>query len=143
MSCEVCASKGLLGLSRGQNYLPLATLECSGCFGSKARRPRWRVASLRRRSSGCISDRIGRFAVGVGFKLPDTMRKASLMGLSIMRVWVLLHQNGTQYSAVEWTRVRMPVRRMSAPAPQLDTASRLRSVTRDVTFLRKFPRCRR
>ena len=91
--------KGRLDLSRGRNSLALATLECSGCFGSKARRPRWRVASLRRRSASCIPDRIGRFAVGVGFKHPDAIRKASLMGLSIMRVWVLRHQAGTQYSA--------------------------------------------
>ena len=86
MSCEACVPKGRLDLSRGRNCLALAILECSGCFGSKARRPRWRVASLRRRSAGCVPNRIGRFAVGVGFKHPDTIRKASLMGLSIMRV---------------------------------------------------------
>ena len=55
--------KSRLDLSRGQNSLTLATSECSGCFGFKARRPKWRVASLRRRSAGCMPDKMARFAV--------------------------------------------------------------------------------
>ena len=46
------------------------------------------------------------------------------------------HQTGPQYSAVECTRARVAVRRVVAPAPQPEPASRLRSATRDVSFLR-------
>ena len=47
-----------------------------------------------------------------------------------------------QYSAVECTRARVAIRRV-APAHQPEPASRLRSATRDVSFLRSYSRCRR
>ena len=52
------------------------------------------------------------------------------------------HQTGVQYSAVECTKARVAIRRVVAPAPQPDPASRLRSATRDVSFLRSDSRCR-
>jgi len=68
------------------------------------------------------------------------------MAGSMRRVWALRHQRhqtGTQYSAVECTRTRVAVRNVVAPAPQPEPASRLRSATRDVNFLRSVSRCRR
>jgi len=61
---------------------------------------------------------------------------------SMRRVWALRHQTGAQYSAVDWTRARVAIRRVVAPAPQPEPASRLRSVMRDVSFLRSDSRCR-
>jgi len=55
----------------------------------------------------------------------------------------LRHQTGAQYSAVEWTKAMVAVRNVVAPAPQPEPASRLRSATRDVSFLRSDSRCRR
>jgi len=58
------------------------------------------------------------------------------------RVWALRHQTGVQYSAVEWTRAKVVVRRVVAPAPQPEPTSCRRSATRDVNFLRSGSRCR-
>jgi len=44
---------------------------------------------------------------------------------------------------VEWTRARVAIRRVVAPAPQSVPAGRLRSATHDVSFLRSESRCRR
>jgi len=43
---------------------------------------------------------------------------------------------GAQYSAVEWTRAKVAVLNIIAPAPQPELASHLRSMTCDVSFLR-------
>ena len=107
-----------------------------GCPGSMARRPRDCVARLRGSSAGWMPARIGRLSTGVGRRHPVTIRKVSLMVGSIRRVWALRHQTGAQYSAVEWTRARVAVRNVVAPAPQPEPASRLRSATRYVSFLR-------
>ena len=58
-------------------------------------------------------------------------------------VWALRHQAGAQYSAVECTKARVAIRRVVTPARQPEPASRLRSATRDVSFLRSDSRCRR
>ena len=63
---------------------------------------------------GCLR---GRLSAGVGRRHPVTIRKASLMVGSIKRVWALRHHTGAQYSAVEWTRTRVAVRNVVAPAP--------------------------
>jgi len=63
------------------------------------------------------------------------------MSESIRQVRALRHQTGAQYSAVEWTRARVAVRRVVAPAPQPEPASRLRSATCDVNFLRSDSKC--
>jgi len=55
----------------------------------------------------------------------------------------LRHQTGVQHSAAECTRARLAICRVGAPAPQPDPVSRLRSTTRDVSFLRIDSRCRR
>ena len=52
------------------------------------------------------------------------------------RVCELRHQTGAQYSAVEWTRARVAVRRVFAPVPHPEPASRLKSATRADSFLR-------
>jgi len=85
--------------------------------------------------------RIGKLSAGVGSRHPVTICKTSLMVGTIRRVWALQHQTGVQYSAVEWTRARVAVRKVVAPAPQPDPASRLRSATRDVSVLRSDSRC--
>jgi len=87
--------------------------------------------------------RIGRLSAGVGRRHPVTIRKASLMAGLVRQAWALRHQSGAQCSAVECTRAKVDFRRAVAPAPQPEAASRLRSATRDVSFLRSDSRCRR
>jgi len=87
-------------------------------------------------SAGWMPARIGRLSTGVGRRHPVTCCRASLMTESVRRVWALRHQAGVQYSAVEWTRAKVAVRSVVVPAPQPEPASRLKSVTRDVRFLR-------
>jgi len=117
--------------------------EWSRCPGSMARHPRDSVAPLRRSSAGWMPARIERLSAGLGRRHTVTIRKASLMMGSMRWVWAPRHQTGAQYSAVEWTRARVAVRNVVASAPQLEPASRLRSATRDVSFLRNDSRCRR
>ena len=45
------------------------------------------------------------------------------------------HQAGVQYSAIEYTRAKVAVRNVVVPAPQPEPASRLKSTSRDVSFL--------
>ena len=71
------------------------------------------------------------------------IRQASLMVGSIRRLWALPHQTGAQYSAAECTRTRLALHNVVVPAPQPEPASRLRSATRDVSFLGSCSRCRR
>ena len=101
------------------------------------------MARSRRSSVGRIPAKTNRLSVGVERRHPVTMRSASLIGLLMRRVWVLRHQTGAQYSAAECTRARVAVRNVVAPAPQVDPASRLRSPTRVVSFLRSDSKCRR
>ena len=101
------------------------------------------VAPLRRGSAGWMLARIGRLSAGSGRRHPVTIRKASLMAESIRRVWALRRQTGSQYSAVQYTRARVAVSRVVAPALQPEPASCLRSATRDVSFLRNDSRWRR
>ena len=95
------------------------------------------VAPKRGSSAGWMPERIGRWSVGVERRHPVTMRKVSFKALSMKRVCVLQHQTGAQYSALEQTKNRAAVRNVLAPAPHPDPASRLRSVTRVASFLRK------
>jgi len=89
------------------------------------------------------AQQVGGVCAGVGRKHPVTIRKASLMAGSMRRVWALWHQTGAQYSAVECTTARVAVRNVVAPAPQAQPASPLKSVMRDVHFLRSDARCQR
>ena len=86
---------------------------------------------------------MGRSSAGAGRRHPVTIRKASLMVGSVRRVWALRHHAGAQYSAVGWTMAGVAVRSFVTPAPQPEPARRLRSATRDVSFLRSDWRCRR
>jgi len=61
----------------------------------------------------------------------------------VRRVWALRDQAGTQYSAVEWTGAEVADRNIAVAAPLPVSASRLKSVTGDVNFLRSDSRCRR
>ena len=70
------------------------------------------------------------------------MRSALLITGSIKQVWALRHQTGAQYSAVEYTRARVAVRRTEAPAPQVVPASRLINETLVLSFLRSDCKCR-
>ena len=135
MSCCAACTNGYLDLKRRAFALDgRVSAEWSRCLGSMARRARDNVVPLRRSSGSWIPTRIGRFSAGVGRRHPVTIRKASLMVGLIRRVWALRRQTGAQYSAVEWTRARVAVRNVVAPAPQPEPASRLRSATRDVSF---------
>jgi len=91
---------------------------------------------------GCLRGLEG-LSAGVGRGQPVTVRKASLMAGSMRRVWALRHQTGAQSSIVECTSAKVPIRSVFAPAPQPEPANRLRSATRDVSFLRSDSRCRR
>ena len=87
------------------------------------------IVWLRRSSAGWMPARIGKLSTGVGRRHPVTIRKTSLMVVSVRRVWALRHQTGAQYSVVEWTMARVAICNVVAPAPQPEPASRLRSAT--------------
>ena len=70
-------------------------------------------------------------------KHPVTMRKASLISLSIRCVCALRLHTGAQYSAVKQTRARVVMRKVVASAPQPVPANRRIRATRDVKFWRK------
>jgi len=76
--------------------------------------------------------RRGRLSTGVGRWNQVTIRIASLMAGSMRRVGTLLDHTGVQYSAVEWIRARVAIRKVVASAPQPEPASR--SATRDLNF---------
>jgi len=142
MPCCAAGTNGCLDLRRHAFALDgRFSTERSRCPGSMARPVRDSVAPLRRILAGWVPARIGWLSVGVGRRHPVTIRKASLMEESIRRVWALRHQTGAQYSEVECTRARVAIRRVVAPAPQPEPASRLRSATRDVSFLRSDSKC--
>jgi len=142
MSCCAAGTNGCLDLRRCAFALGgRVSVEWSRCPGSMLRRARDSVTPLRRSSEGWMPARVGRLSAGVGRRHPVTIRKALLMARSIMRAWALRYYSLAQYSAVEWTRARMAVRKVVAPAPQPEPASRLRSATRDVSFLRSASRC--
>ena len=86
---------------------------------------------------------IGRLSADVGRRQPVAIRKASLVAVSIRWVWVLRHQTGAQYSALERAWIRVTVRNVVSPAPKPESASYLESATRDVNFLRSDSRYRR
>jgi len=144
MSCCEAGTNGCLDLRRRASAFDgRLSAEWSRCPGSMAWRARDSVAPWRRSSAGWMPARIGRLSAGVRRRHPVTIRKASLTAGSIRRVWTLRHQTGAQYSAVECTRARVAVGRVVAPAHRPEPASRLRSATRDVSFLRNDSRCRR
>jgi len=144
MSCCAAGTNGCVDMRRSAFALGgRVSAEGSSCPDSMARRARDSVAPLRRSSAGWMPPRIGRLSTGVRCRHPVTICKASLVVGSVRRVWALRHQTGAQYSAVQRTRARVAIRRVVAPAPQPEPASRLRSATRDVNFLRSDSRCRR
>ena len=60
----------------------------------------------------------------------------------ISRVWELRHQIGNQHSAAKCTRTRVAVRKVLAPASQIDPANWLKNPTRVVNFFLNELRCR-
>ena len=108
-----------------------------------ARRPKDGVAPLRRSSAGWMPARIGRLSAGVGTQASSHFSQGVVDGGVNKASMSTTAQTRAQYSAVEWTRARVAVRNVFAPAPQPEPASRLRSATRDVSFLRSDSRCRR
>ena len=143
MRCCAAGTNGCLDL-RGSAFVLCGRVSTvwSKCPGSTARRARESVAPLRRSSVGWMPARIGRLPAGVRRRHPVTIRKASLMTVLMRWAWALWHQTGAQYSAVEWTRARVAFRSI-ALAPQPEPASRLKSATCAVNFLRSISRCRR
>ena len=57
-------------------------------------------------------------------------------------MWALRHHSGARYSAVEYTRARVALRRTEAPAPQAVPASSLISETLVLSFLQSDSKCR-
>jgi len=118
MSCCAGDTNGCLDLRC--HAFPLdgqASTEWNRCPGSMGQRAGDSVAPSRWSSASWMPARIRRFSAGLGCKYPVTIRKASLMGESMRQVWALRHQTGTQYSAVEWTRAKVAVLNVVAPAP--------------------------
>jgi len=117
--------------------------EWSRCPGSIARRARDSVAPSRRNSAGWMPTMVGKLSADVGRRHAVTIDKASLMVVSMRRVWVLRHQTGAQHSAVECIKARVDIRRVVAPAPQPEPARWFRSATREVSILRSDLGCKR
>ena len=82
-----------------------------------------------------MPERTRRYSVGVGFRHPVTMRKASLIGLSSRCVCALRLHIGAQYLAVEKTRARVVMHKVVARAPQPVPASGRIRAMRDKSFL--------
>jgi len=144
MSCCVAGKNACLDLRHRASPLDgQMSAEWIRCPEFIARRARDNVAPLRRGSARRMPTRMSRLSAGAGRRHPVTFRNTSLMAGSMRWVWALRHQAGAQYSAVGCTRVRMAVRKVVAPAPQPETANRLKSASRDVSFLRCDSRCRR
>ena len=104
--------------------------------GSIARRARDSVASLRRSSAGWMSASMGRLSSGVGRRHPVTIRKASLMAGSIRQVWVLWHQAGEKSLWLNAPGLGWLFATMLLQHTNREPASRLKSATRDASFLR-------
>ena len=99
--------------------------EWSRCSGSMAQHAKDSVAAFRRNSAGWMPSRIDRLSAGVGRRNPVAVCKNSLMIGSMRQVWAQRHQAGAQHSAVERTMAKVAVRKVAAPAPQLESPSRL------------------
>jgi len=98
------------------------------------------MARRARDSVGWMPGRMGRLSAGVRRGYPVTLCKESLIAKSMRRVWALRHHIGL-YSAVECSRTKVAVRNIVAPALQPQPASRLKSATRDASFLQSDSRC--
>ena len=156
MSCYAASTNGCLHL-RYRAFAPrcLGSMGCGSLQQSSANRMPARIAN--HFLCSCIYDRISMdhesainyyyiiinsFSAGVRHRHPVTVCRVSLMTGSMRPVWVLQHQRGAQYSAVEWTKARVAVRNVVAPAPQPEPASHLKSARCDLNFLQSDSRCR-
>ena len=101
MSCYAATTNGCHDLRRRTFALDeQVSAEWSRCPGAMVRCARDSVAPLIRSSAGWMAARIGKLSAGVGRRHPVTIRKASLMGGLIRRVWALWHQKGAQYYSI-------------------------------------------
>jgi len=141
MGCCVAGTNGCLDLRcRGFALNRQVSIEWSKCPGSTARCAKDSVAPMRQSSAGWMPARIGRLSAGVGCRHPVIICKVSLMAESIWQVWALWHQTRVQYSAGECTRDTVSVRRVIAPATQLDPASHFRNTACLCQLLAKWPK---
>jgi len=104
--------------------------QCSRRLGAMARHTRDSVSPLWQNSAGWVPALVESLSAGVGCRYPVTVRKASVG--SMRWVWGLRHQTRAPYSGVEWTRARVKVGNIVAPAPE--SASHLKSAMPDVNF---------
>ena len=92
MSCYAVDTNGCVDLRRHASALDgRVSAEWNRCPGSTARRPRDRVAPLRRSSAGWMPARIVRLSTDVGRKHTATIRMASLMAGSLRWCCRYLH----------------------------------------------------
>ena len=94
------------------------------------------VAHKRRSSADWMPEKFGRRSAGFQPRHKVTMPKASFKTLSMRRVCALRHQNGVQYSAIEWTKHMTSVCFVLAPATRPETASHLINLKRVDSCLR-------
>ena len=85
------------------------------CLGSCAQQARDSMTCLQQSSVGRVPSKTNKLSIGVRRRHLVTM-----IGLLMSRVWALQHQTGKQYSAAEYTRARVAVHNVVAPAPQVD-----------------------
>ena len=86
----------------------------------------WLTASLKRQRKRERNRRVSTEAISVpnssavaSLLAWDVCKHALLMGLSMRRLWLLRHQAGTQYSAVEKTSAKIALRRVLQQPPSL------------------------
>ena len=138
MSCCAAGTNGCLDLRcRATALNGQVSTEWSRCPGSMARRPRDSVAPLRWSSAGWMPARIGRLSTGV-----------SIQSQFARRHWWWGQWGGYEHCGTKQERGTLQsngpgvaVCNVVAPAPQPEPASRLRSATRDVSFLQSDSRC--
>jgi len=118
MNCCAARTNGCLDLRcRAFPFDRQVGAEWSKLPGTVARCARDSVAPLRRYSANSMLASIGWLSAGVRRRHPVTVRQASLMTGSTRQVWALRHWAETHYFAVEWTRTKVVVRNVVAPAP--------------------------
>jgi len=136
MSCCVAGINWCLNLMcRAFALDGQVSAEWSRCPGFMTRRARDSVAPLRRSSAGWMPARIGKLTPGVGRRHPVTICQASLMG---GQCGMYEHCGTRQECSTPLLNGPEQVFFCSivAPVSQLEPASRLKSATCDVTFLR-------
>jgi len=146
MSCCAVRTNGCLDLRRRASALHAqASAEWDRCPDSMAWRARDSTCALQRSSVGWMPARNQKIVRWCRTQAPSHHSQGVVGGrLNEAGVSTAAPDRSVvqQYFAVEWTRAKVALRNVVAPAPQPEPANRLKSAKRDVNVLRSDSRCR-